>query len=118
MVVIARTVTLHAMRVPRIERSGVLRHAVVVGVRTDTLQVLDLMRGLRGCAAADDSVAYSMWILVFPIMWAALGNMDEANIQAQVPALECCPPWSGYRVQHMDSGVPHHVGHPWQHRRG
>lgn len=40
---------------------------------------------LRASAAGDDAQAYNMWILVFPILWAALS--DHRDNKAQVPIL-------------------------------
>ena len=41
-------------------------------------------RALRASAEGDDAQAYNMWILVFPILWAALS--DHRDNKAQVPA--------------------------------
>lgn len=44
------------------------------------VRVTDLMHSLLECAESDDRVAYHLWVLVFPIVWASL----QKDVQVQM----------------------------------
>ncbi len=39
-----------------------------------------MMGALRGYAHVDPSVAYHLWVLVFPIVWATLEKQQQINL--------------------------------------
>ena len=60
------------------------RHAYFLE-KESSLKVSALTRPLRELAHADPQVAYSMWVLVFPIVWATLDK--EKQVQLAKPLI-------------------------------
>eukprot|EP00252_Welwitschia_mirabilis_P021819 TRINITY_DN5712_c0_g1_i1.p1 TRINITY_DN5712_c0_g1~~TRINITY_DN5712_c0_g1_i1.p1 ORF type:complete len:3567 (+),score=681.06 TRINITY_DN5712_c0_g1_i1:1467-10703(+) len=54
---------------------------------TSKLQVADLVYPLRELAQIDANVAYHMWVLVFPIVWATLRKEEQITLAKPVITL-------------------------------
>lgn len=51
------------------------------------LQVKGLMAALGEVAGADAGMAYLLWVLVFPIVWATLSENKEQQVQLAKPII-------------------------------
>lgn len=61
-----------------------LRHACV---HAGALKVEALMKGLGEVSGADAGMAYLLWVLVFPIVWATLSENKEQQVQLAKPII-------------------------------
>lgn len=51
------------------------------------LRVCDLVGSLREYAHVDPHVAYHLWVLVFPIVWATLQKAEQINLAKPIISL-------------------------------
>lgn len=52
------------------------------------LKVSDLVTSLREIAHADSQMAYHLWVLVFPIVWATLAEKKDQQVQLAKPIIQ------------------------------
>ena len=52
------------------------------------LKVGDLVTSLREIAHADSQMAYHLWVLVFPIVWATLAEKKDQQVQLAKPIIQ------------------------------
>ena len=52
------------------------------------LKVSDLVASLREIAHADSQMAYHLWVLVFPIVWATLAEKKDQQVQLAKPIIQ------------------------------
>lgn len=59
----------------------------VPSVHAGKYTVKDLVGPLREVNHSDDYMAYHLWILLFPIVWAALAEKKEQQVQLAKPII-------------------------------
>ena len=52
------------------------------------LKVSDLVTSLREIAHSDSQMAYHLWVLVFPIVWATLAEKKDQQVQLAKPIIQ------------------------------
>ena len=55
---------------------------------TGQLKVTDLVTPLREIAHTDSHMAYHLWVLVFPIVWATLAEKKDQQVQLAKPIIQ------------------------------
>ncbi len=55
---------------------------------TGQLKVSNLVTSLREIAHADSQMAYHLWVLVFPIVWATLAEKKDQQVQLAKPIIQ------------------------------
>ena len=68
----------HRGKAPTLD--SILEHHAVFLRKESSLKVSSLTRPLRELAHADSLVAYSVWVLVFPIVWATLDKEQQVHL--------------------------------------
>lgn len=52
------------------------------------MKVSDLVTSLREIAHANSQMAYHLWVLVFPIVWATLAEKKDQQVQLAKPIIQ------------------------------
>ena len=65
----------------------------------------DLVKSIRMMAHADSGLAYHLWVLVFPIVWATLAEKKEQQVQLAKPIIALLSKESHQKQQHVRPNV-------------
>ena len=79
LMVVLALMTLHTEQSPSRVQALVSGHVQFLRT-TAALDVHDLVHSLMEVAEGDDRVAYHLWVLVFPVVWASLSKERQLSL--------------------------------------